>query len=138
MKLIERKNCPMRRKNGDCLVMGRFCLYVNDEICHGLHNAYNKGVEAEPQRAYEQGVKDTLDKDDETFRIASEIRIAVGCKTAKECWELARNGDIQVVKHGRWINKDDKEFECSHCGNLEMLMSSYCRRCGAKMDEVEE
>lgn len=41
------------------------------------------------------------------------------------------------LKHGRWINKDDKEFECSHCGNLETLMSSYCRRCGAKMDEVE-
>ena len=49
MKLIERKNCPMRRKNGDCLVMGGFCLYVNDEICHGLHNAYNKGVKAEPK-----------------------------------------------------------------------------------------
>ena len=39
----------MRRKNGDCLVMGGFCLYVNDEICHGLHNAYNKGVKSEPK-----------------------------------------------------------------------------------------
>ena len=48
MKLIERKNCPMQRKNGDCLVMGGFCLYVNDEICRGLHNAYNKGVKVEP------------------------------------------------------------------------------------------
>ena len=45
---------------------------------------------------------------------------------------------VEPVKHGRWINKDDKVFECSHCGNLEMLMSSYCRHCGAKMDEVTE
>lgn len=102
-----------------------------------VHKLTQAIAEAEPQRAYEQGVKDTLDKYDEDFRIASEVRIAVGCKTAKECWELARNGDIQVVKHGRWIDKDGN-FECSHCGNLELLMSSYCRRCGAIMDEVEE
>lgn len=44
----ERKNCPMRHENGNCLAMGGFCLAVNNEICHGLHNAYNEGVEAEP------------------------------------------------------------------------------------------
>ena len=56
------------------------------------------------------------------------------------------------VKHGRWLDKDvtvevqellgcrydDRVFECSHCGNVEMTRSNYCRRCGARMDEVEE
>ena len=49
MKVIERKNCPMRHRNGNCLPIGGFCFAVNDEICHGLHNAYNKGLRAEPK-----------------------------------------------------------------------------------------
>lgn len=44
----ERKNCPMRHENGNCLMIGGFCLAVNDEVCRGLHNAYNKGVETKP------------------------------------------------------------------------------------------
>ena len=41
----ERKNCPMRHENGNCLAIGGFCLAVNDEICQGLHNAYNKKLQ---------------------------------------------------------------------------------------------
>ena len=85
---------------------------------------------------------------DEDFRIASEVRIAVGCKTAKECWELARNGDIQVVKHGEWtgINKNrynDDEATCSICGATIASDYSnpswwdYCPNCGARMDGGE-
>lgn len=88
---------------------------------------------------YEQGLKDALDKYDEIFRIASEIRIAVGCKTAKECWELARNGDIQVVKHGHWRNTGSGQ-ECSVCGEIQYGYDSYrnyCANCGARMDEVD-
>lgn len=57
---------------------------------------------------------------DETFRIASEVRIAVGCKTAKECWELARNGEIQRVKHGRWIEHERAE---EYDGKLSRYLS---------------
>lgn len=39
----ERKNCPMRHKNGNCMPCGGFCTAVNDEICEALHNAYNSG-----------------------------------------------------------------------------------------------
>ena len=40
----ERKDCPMRHENGNCLVIGGFCIDgVSDEICHGLHEAYDKG-----------------------------------------------------------------------------------------------
>lgn len=53
---------------------------------------------------------------DEAFRIASEIRMAVGCKTAKECWELARNGGIQRVKTGRWTPVSERLPEAfEHC-----------------------
>lgn len=39
----ERKGCPMRHENGNCLPCGGFCLAVNDEICRALHNAYSHG-----------------------------------------------------------------------------------------------
>lgn len=39
----ERKNCPMRHENGNCMSIGGFCLAVNDGICEGLRNAYKAG-----------------------------------------------------------------------------------------------
>lgn len=123
------------------------------EYNKGVTDAFNAlfdlpTVNAEPQRAYEQGVKDTLDKYDETFRIASDIRCAVGCKTAKECRDLIRNGEIQRVKHGRWIVETDCEGKtrrciCDRCGfktgRYTWENPKYCENCGAKMylDEVE-
>ena len=38
-----RKNCPMRHANGNCLPCGGFCLAVNDEICEALWQAYRHG-----------------------------------------------------------------------------------------------
>ena len=88
---------------------------------------------------------------DEAFRIASEVRIAVGCNTAKECWELARNGEIQRVKHGRWIEYpdvlqfpdvlDESYIGCSQCKNVFSVIDNcterfnYCPNCGARMDK---
>lgn len=41
----ERKDCPMRHESGNCLVIGGFCVdAVSDEICHALHQAYEKGL----------------------------------------------------------------------------------------------
>lgn len=92
----------------------------------------------EAQRAYEQGVKDTLDKYDETCRIASEIRMAVGCKTVKECRELIRNGEIQRVKPGKWIINERGVYECSVCGLVptqeQKQYDRYCPNCGASME----
>lgn len=42
--LIERRDCPIRHANGNCLCMGGFCLSVNDEICRALRSAYNTGM----------------------------------------------------------------------------------------------
>lgn len=99
-------------------------------------------IEAELQRAYEQGVKDALDKYDETCRIASDIRMATGCKTAKECWELIRNGEIQRVKHGHWIFGDTKGhswMKCSECcvsQSGQTATFTYCPNCGSRMDNI--
>lgn len=84
---------------------------------------------------------------DEIFRIASEIRLAVGCNTSRECWELARKGDIQRVRHGRWEH-DGYDFphgndwvHCSVCGkrgiNVPADLTPYCPRCGSRMDKEE-
>lgn len=43
MRLIKRKDCPMRHENGNCTVLGGFCTAVNDQICEALHNAYDCG-----------------------------------------------------------------------------------------------
>lgn len=80
---------------------------------------------------------------DETYRIASEIRLAAGCNTSRECWELARKGEIKRVKHGRWIIKTDVAFPhmvCSECkkpfyGNMNDEWD-YCPHCGAKMNKI--
>ena len=101
------------------------------------------------QRAYDQGVKDALDKYDETFRIASDIRCAVGCKTVKECRDLISNGEIQRVKHGRWIGLNrnrynDDEATCSICGSTfasgysDPSWWDYCPNCGADMRDGEK
>ena len=43
MNMLRRK-CTMRHPdNGNCLPIGGFCTAVNDEICEGLHHAFNSG-----------------------------------------------------------------------------------------------
>ena len=43
--MADRKNCPMRHENGNCLPCGGFCTAVNDSICEALHNAYRQGAD---------------------------------------------------------------------------------------------
>ena len=38
-----RKNCPLRHENGNCLPCGGFCTSVNDAICEAIHQAYQHG-----------------------------------------------------------------------------------------------
>ena len=42
--MADRKDCPMRHENGNCLPCGGFCTAVNDSICEALHNAYKHGA----------------------------------------------------------------------------------------------
>ena len=47
-----RNKCPMRHPdNGNCLPIGGFCTAVNDEICEGLHHAFNCGYMYEKETA---------------------------------------------------------------------------------------
>lgn len=45
--MADRKDCPMRHENGNCLPAGGFCTSVNDSICEALHNAYECGAKME-------------------------------------------------------------------------------------------
>ena len=84
---------------------------------------------------------------DETYRIASNIRTLFGIDTAKECWELVRNHEIERIKHGRWIRTGEDGY-CSIC-KCDMPMfredwewkyteTPYCPNCNARMDEEGE
>lgn len=37
------KDCPIRHENGNCLVVGGFCLAVNVYMCEVVRNAYDSG-----------------------------------------------------------------------------------------------
>ena len=56
----ERKDCPIRCGNGNCLCIGGFCTAVNDEICKGLRNAYKTGVEDGRIKVYEKKLQEML------------------------------------------------------------------------------
>ena len=50
-----------------------------------------------------------------------------------------RTVDIEPVKHGHWIECNDRySWECSVCHTWSEVGGHYCDWCGAKMDEVEE
>ena len=80
-----RNTCPMRHENGNCLAVGGFCTAVNDEICQGLHNAYEMG-------------KTSLD-----------IVHCNDCKYEKECenlYSIFCNGYCDL---GKKLDKEKKE-----------------------------
>lgn len=77
---------------------------------------------------------------DEICRIASTVRTMFAIDTAHECWEMIRNGGIELVKHGHWISHGSY-FTCSVCGEEQYGIDTgryYCPNCGAKMDEVTD
>ena len=43
--------------------------------------------------------------------------------------------EVELVRHGWWIEHDDGVFTCNQCGNAESNKSHFCRYCGAKMLE---
>lgn len=49
--------------------------------------------------------------------------------------------DVQEVKHGRWIWKDQSPDDficvCSNCHEEEEHLYKYCPNCGARMDGEE-
>ena len=53
------------------------------------------------------------------------------------------SADFEPVKHGRWIEKQEKDtfagylysYECSECGRVKQRKEPYCPNCGARMDE---
>lgn len=49
--ITDRKKCPLRHENGNCLPIGGFCTANNDAICEGLHNAYCMGLMDSAQRS---------------------------------------------------------------------------------------
>ena len=56
---------------------------------------------------------------------------------------MLNNIEAEPVKHGQWLpSKDGHGCECSECGTpygwIEADTMRYCKKCGARMDEVEE
>lgn len=65
---------------------------------------------------------------------------------AMEIVASAPAADVEPVRHGRWIWRDDGYSVCSVCGQKAPIVpqyqdepitvqTNYCPNCGAKMDE---
>lgn len=54
--------------------------------------------------------------------------------------------DVEPIRHGHWVKEatdtfgfDEADYHCSECRRrpVEDVLTMYCPRCGAKMDETE-
>ena len=91
-----------------------------------------------------KGEKMRLIDADELIEIAHRIRL-----DSRERIERMIDSapTVDPVKHGHWKRTDilfcrQNAVRCSCCGHLTptygKVLDSFCRFCGAKMDEVEE
>ena len=72
-----------------------------------------------------------------------------GIKAVLSCIEIQPSADVTPVRHGHWVSEYDCGYitpHCSECGetaltkeetSYDYVYSSYCPRCGAKMDKTE-
>ena len=125
----DRKNCPLRHANGNCLPVGGFCTSVNDQICNGL------------QQAYDHGRANNCD----------------GCPWKSKQWKKMGRAALPKEKQPEASLFDDGEdfadigdyavltrrWKCSACGSLLCLFDKrpkikYCFVCGTKFKETED
>lgn len=49
--------------------------------------------------------------------------------------ETAPTVEAELVRHGQWVQRRNKEYYCTNCGREEkhIFQKNYCPRCGAHM-----
>ena len=108
-----RKDCPMRHKNGNCLPAGGFCTAVNDSICEALHNAY------------ECGKSDLID---EYKKFMADKQISEPVKHGRWEYKGEQKGYFCSVCHSGCLLNMESDWH----------LSKYCPHCGAYMDTIEQ
>lgn len=77
----------------------------------------------------------------------NSVLISEYLEMAADLFDKIADGDIQIVKHGRWENEYFENVWWADCTNCkETTLSRYCRvssypfcpHCGAKMDLKED
>ena len=48
------------------------------------------------------------------------------------------NGEIDVIKTGKWFDKGSLSCRCSECGCKSPKEYAYCPNCGARMENENE
>ena len=121
--MVDRKDCPMRHENGNCLPAGGFCTAVNDSICEALHNAYRHG-ESDERDCLVLSMMDANAKYQERQlkilrnihkRVTEDTVPVVRCKDCKHYNERNEDCDHPVL----WV-----EY-CSDFG-LDMKPDDFC------------
>lgn len=90
-----RKDCPMRHENGNCMVAGGFCTSVNDPICEALHHAYDFGYKENLSR-------DEIETDIQKPLTLDELQTMAG--EPVWCSEYQCYGIIEIETVGYWAN----------------------------------
>ena len=59
---------------------------------------------------------------------------------AADLFDKMADGDIQIVRHGRWLKRmsTPDSVKCSVCGNSHERPATYCPNCGARMNLKED
>ena len=127
----DRKNCPYRHENGNCLPIGGFCAAVSDEYCE---EARKKNDFVSRQWLIDEYHRRHQGPPGGALKMIEEAPA------------------VEPVRHGQWIAKKKnltegaaymipltiRYFVCSLCGSEEDNAEPYCN-CGAKMDrETQE
>ena len=88
----------------------------------------------------EKGIKVKMDIKEKLVELLGKIISPT--MTIREQADFLISNEVTVVRHGRWIEKQEKDtfagylysYECSECGRVKQRKEPYCPNCGAKMD----
>ncbi len=101
-----RNGCPMRHENGNCTVIGGFCIAVNDPICVGLHNAYDSGYRTAAIHAQQERENPEQITNADRIRAMSDEELVVFLdgfsSRCLDCAEDAKNQSCPIYKGGHF------------------------------------
>lgn len=124
----DRKNCPNRHENGNCLSVGGFCLAVDDKHCQLKKEPCGKDINVPATDAISRQAAVSVANDFDATMVVRGLEKLPSVRPKQ--------------KIGHWILTDGDFVYCSECEDSyypRPIDASwyYCPHCGAKMKEGE-
>ena len=153
----DRKNCPHRHENGNCLSVGGFCLAVDNQHCQLKKEPCEDTISRQEvlEQTYNWSKDEFLRVTNPFDYLRKRINALPPVQPIEKCWELRKEKIEQKCDKDDWykinyycIKCDFKIGETCHKIDGRMFGKSTvmkdnkfpicCPHCGAKMEEGEE